>query len=105
MLITLSLACSGKNVDKLKRLNTNQKLNDKPLSLYQSLLIQFSHSLFSEIIFLVLIFFYLFLKGFVLPNWALNVFLSIFVYYALNTLLSTLRGITNIYFSFYSNKK
>ena len=54
MLITLLLTSSGENIDKLKCHNTNQKLNGEIISLYQSLHIQFSHSLFSEIIFLIL---------------------------------------------------
>lgn len=103
MLITLLLTSSGENIDRLKRLNTNQELNGEPLSLYQSLHIQFSHSLFSEIIFLILILFYLFLKGFSLPSCVLNILLAVFIYYTLNILLSILRGIANIYFSFYNN--
>ena len=103
MLITLLLTSSGENIEKLKHINTEQKINKLPLSLYQSMHIQFSHSLFSEILFLMLIFMYLFLKGFELSEWIPITFLVIFVFYIMNILLSVLRGIANIYFSFYKN--
>ena len=56
MLITLLLTSSGDNVERLKKLETEKVLYKKPLTLYQGLHIQFSHSLFSEVFLLLLIF-------------------------------------------------
>lgn len=105
MLITLLLTSSGENVDRLKSIETEKILYKKPVTLYQGLHIQFSHSLFSEIFLLLLIFFYLFLKGLDIQNEFSVVFLFTEVYLTLNILLSILRGIANLYFSFYNSKK
>lgn len=105
MLITLLLTSSGDNVDLLKTIETDKVLYKKPVTLYQGLHIQFSHSLFSEIFLLLLIFGYLFLKGVGLSkNVGLGV-LVIEIYLTLNILLSILRGIANLYFSFYNSPK
>ncbi len=105
MLITLLLTSSGENVNLLKSIETEKILYKKPLTLYQGLHIQFSHSLFSEIFLLLLIFFYLFLKGLDIQNEFSIAFLFIEIYLTLNILLSILRGIANLYFSFYNSKK
>ena len=104
MLITLLLTSSGENVTKLKGTETDKVLYGHKVSLYQGLHIQFSHSLFSEIVLLLTIFVYLFWDGLgmsVLPGIA---FLIIEIYLTLNVLLSILRGITSLYFSFYHQK-
>ena len=105
MLITLLLTSGGENVDRLKSIETEKVLYKRPVTLYQGLHIQFSHSLFSEILLLLLIFFYLFLKGLDVENKFSIVFLFIEVYLTLNILLSLLRGIANLYFSFYNSPK
>lgn len=104
MLITLLLTSSGESINKLKEAETGKKLYQKPVSLFQGLHIQFSHSLFSEIALLLIIFFYLFLQGLGVPILVGVVFLIIEIYLTLNILLSILRGITSIYFSFYNHK-
>lgn len=104
MLITLLLTSGGENIERLKKLKTKQKINGSPLSLYQSLHIQFLHSLFSEILFLLLVFMFLYLKGLELSKWVSVIFLGVFVFYIINILFSILRGITNVYFSFYDKK-
>ena len=100
MLITLLLTSSVESVEQLKIITT-KTLYKKPLTLHQDLHIQFSHSLFSEIFLLLLIFFYLFLKGIGLPLFMSTIVLFIEIYLTLNILLSILRGIANLYFSFY----
>lgn len=102
MLVTLLLTSSNSNMDKLKIELQDKILHNKKVSLYQELLIQFSHSLFSEVMLLLIVFFYLFLKGL---NWVSGyggAFLGIEVYLTLNILLSIIRGIANLYFSFYN---
>lgn len=101
MLITLLLTSNGENINKLKAKELSKKLYQKKLNLYQGLHIQFSHSLFSEIVLLLLVFCYLFWDGIGMPAWAAVAFLVIEIYLTLNILLSILRGITSLYFSFY----
>ena len=103
MLITLLLTSPETNIDRLKGQTLRKKMHEKQMTLYQGLLVQFCHLLFSEIILLIIVFFYVFLHGL---NWdeKLNsVFLCIEVYFTLNILLSIIRGVANLYFSFYGN--
>lgn len=105
MLITLLLTSSGEGIDRIKNTATSKKLHNKQITLYQGLHIQFSHTLFSEIELLLIVFFYLFLSGFGCPRWLSIAFLFLEVYLTLNVLLSILRGIANLYFSFYKGSK
>ncbi len=105
MLITLLLTSNGENIARLKSMQIGKELYKKPVTLYQVLHIQFSHSLFSEVFLLLLIFFYLFLKGLTTQKQFNIAFLFFEVYLTLNILLSILRGIANLYFSFYDPKK
>lgn len=102
MFITLLLTSSGENIKQLQNVRTTKILYKKPLTLYQGLHIQFSHLLFSEIFLLLLIFFYLFLKGIGLSFVVSVMLLFGEIYFTLNILLSILRGITNLYFSFFN---
>ena len=101
MLITLLLTSTGENVDKLKNTQTDKVLYGRKVSLYQGLHIQFSHSLFSEIVLLLTTFVYLFWNGLGMPVAAGVIFLVVEIHLTLNILLSILRGITSLYFSFY----
>lgn len=103
LLITLLVTSSGENIDRLKAITAEKKLHRGKMTLYQGLHIQFSHSLFSEIILVLIVFFYLFLNGL---NWLgelETIFLGIEVYMTLNIFFSIIRGIANIYFSFYKS--
>lgn len=101
MLITLLLTSNSENVNNLKATSTSKMLYQKPINLYQGLHIQFSHSLFSEIVLLLLVFGYLFWYGLGMPIKIAAIFLAVEIYLTLNILLSILRGITSLYFSFY----
>ena len=103
MLITLLLTSSGENVDRIKKITSDKELHGKKITLYQGLHIQFSHSLFTEVFLLLIVFFYLFLYGLGWSRKLGAIFLGVEVYLTLNILLSILRGIANLYFSFYSN--
>ena len=103
MLITLLLTSSGESIDRLKKIATDKELHDKKITLYQGLHIQFSHSLFAEIFLLLIVFFYLFLHGLGWLGRKNVIFLGVEIYLTLNILLSILRGIANLYFSFYKN--
>lgn len=105
MLITLLLTSSGPNIEILKETETGRILHKENITLYQGLHIQFSHSLFSEVFLLLLIFFYKFLSGLVVPAWTGVVILAIEIYLTLNVLFSILRGVTNLYFSFFKQKQ
>lgn len=104
MLITILLTSSGENVNNLKKIETDVKLNKKLVTLYQKLHIQLTHALFNEIMLLLLIFFYLFVSGIFVDLVFQRVCLFFSVFLTLNILLSILRGITSIYFSFYNEK-
>ena len=54
MLITILLTSTGDNVEKLKNIKCNNKLNGKDINLFQKLHIQLSHTLFSEIILMLI---------------------------------------------------
>lgn len=105
MCITLLLTSSGDNIERLKEIQTVKNLHGKKMTLYQGLHIQFTHSLFSEVILLLLILVHLYLKGIWLPA-SIGMALLIFeIYLTLNILLSILRGISNLYFSFYNTSQ
>ena len=101
LLITLLLTGNGESVDRLKKTTIDKKLRGKEINLFQGLHIQFSHSLFTEIELLIMMMSYLFFKGIGISEMMGNVFLCIETYLTLNILMSIIRGITNIYFSFY----
>jgi hypothetical protein len=105
MMITLLLNCSGGNLDKLKNTKSERKISNKPISLFQGLHIQFSHTLLLEVILMLVVFFYYFINGLGILK-PIRVFILGFeVYLMLNILLSILRGMTNIFFSFYKDEK
>lgn len=101
MLITLLLTSDGEGITKIKAAKTGKKIHNKEITLYQGLHIQFSHSLISEILLLLLVFFYLFLKGLGRGQHIGTIFLAFETYLTLNILFSILRGVANLYFSFY----
>ncbi len=105
MLITILLTSNGESVKRLKEYMTETEVHGKKVSLFQKLHIQLSHSLFSEIILLLCIFFRQFIYGIIHIKWLNICILFVEVFLTLNILLSILRGITNIYFSFYTQKK
>ena len=102
MLITLLLTSSGEGIEKIKKSYTDKQLNQKKVSLYQALHIQFIHLLFSEILLLLIVFLFFFFKGLGMEK---GQFMILFfeIYLTLNVLLSVIRGITNLYYSFYNN--
>ena len=106
MMITLLLASDGKNIEQIKEKKAKSRDDGRQISLFQALLIQFTHSLFSETILLLIVFAYLFLNGINRMGGICGVvFLGIETYYVLNILLSILRGMTNLYFTFFSSCK
>lgn len=101
--ITLILTSSGPSIEKIKKKETDKVLHNKKVTLFQELHIQFTHSLFTEVILMLLIFLYLYISPLVSCIFLDAAFLFIDVMLLLNILLSILRGITNLYFSFYNN--
>lgn len=104
LLITLLLTGNEKAIDRLKKYETEIELHGSKVSLYQCLHIQFTHSVFTEILLILLIFFYFFLKIFNLSYIIYSIFLGLFVLLTLNIFLSLLRGITNLYFSYFKDE-
>lgn len=104
MLITLLMTINGDSITTLKNKDSEKKLNGKKISLFQCLLIQFAHILFSEVVLMLLVFLYMFWNGIGMPLWIATVVLFVQVYQVLNILFSTIRGVTNLYFSFFKQK-
>lgn len=105
MLVTLLLTSGGTGVEKLKEKEIEKKLYGKHVNLFQKLHIQFVNSLLSEIFLLMVVLLYYFLVGIVDAGPWQCVFLGIFIFVILYILLSILRGITNVYFSYYNSKE
>lgn len=101
MLITLLLTSDNKNISVLKTKMLKKNLHNHEISLYQGLHIQFSNILVHEIVLLILVLFYLFCYGIGIPVAVAVVLLTLEVFFVLNILLSVIRGITSLYFSFY----
>lgn len=101
MLVTLLLTSSGDGVNVLKEKKTSKKIYDKSVNLFQKLHIQFVTSLINEIILLLLVLLYYFISGMIKEGVWQCAFLLVFVYMILFILLSIMRGITNVYFSYY----
>jgi len=105
MMITILLTCSGENVNRLKNQKSTKKVGNRSISLFQGLHIQFSHTLVSEVVLLLMVFFYYFIKGLgISPRLGLCI-LGFEIYLVLNILLSILRGMVNIFFSFFKNEE
>lgn len=105
MLVTLLLTSGGEGVKKLKEKTLKKKLYNKEISLYQKLHIQFVYSLVSEIFLLISIMLFYFIQSIIGNGIWQCIFLLGFITVILNILLSILRGITNVYFSYYSETK
>lgn len=101
LLITILLTSNGENIRNLKNNYLRKKSSKPQFSLYQALLAQFAHLLCSEIVLMIVIFIALFWEGLGIIKWAAALLLWAEIYLTLNVLLSVLRGVTNIYFSFF----
>lgn len=109
MLITILLTTEGGNIDKLHntQLASGVKIRGKQVTLYRALHIQFTHSVCSEIILLIIMIFVLVGELFTF-QWSfffdcVNIgILFVSIYYVFNILLTLIRAITNIYFVFYA---
>lgn len=98
MLVTLLLTGGGTGMGVLK---TKKVKGKQGITLFRSLHINFVNSLISEIFLMIFILFYYFVHGLWGEGPWEAVFLPVFVYMILHILLLLLRGITNVYFSYY----
>ena len=104
MLITLLMTINGDSINVLKNTESNKRLRNKEITLYQCLLIQFSHVLFSEVVLMLLVFLYMFWNGLRMPVYVAVVVLAVQIYQVLNILFSIIRGVSNLYFSFFNEQ-
>lgn len=105
MMVTLLITTDNSNVNKLKETKTEKIIREKPVTLFQKFFIQSCHSLFNEIILLLIVFLYLYFCGFGKMNTILSfAFLFIQTYLVINILISIFNNITSIYYSFYNSK-
>ena len=68
MFITILLTNDSKHIQRLREYETDKVFYNKAINLYQKLLIQFSYLLLLEVVLLLSVFAYLFLKGLVIPQ-------------------------------------
>ena len=101
MLITLLMTINGDSVKTLKDKESGKILHEKEISLFQCLLIQFAHILFSEVVLMLLVFLYMFWNGIGMPLRITAVVLFLQVYQVLNILFSTIRGVTIYIYEFF----
>lgn len=103
MFITILLTNDSKHIQRLREYETDKVFYNKTINLYQKLLIQFSYLLLLEVVLLLSVFAYLFLKGLIILQLLAVLLLLLQVYLILHILLSILRGMTNLYFSFFND--
>ena len=98
MLLTLLLTGNSKNIDRLKEIHMGNSPNK---TLYRDLLSQFTIMLYAEILLLLIVFFYLFMKGLGYNCASLWWLLFLKIFFILMILFSMFRGMTELYMSFY----
>lgn len=106
MIVTLLITSDSEKIKQLKEKETKKVVRKNKVTLYQKIFIQNSHSLFNEILLLLIVFMYMFFHGLNLVNWiGLILFLFIETYLVINILISIFSNITTIYLAFYSNSE
>ncbi len=104
MMVTLLITTDNSNVNKLKEIKTEKIIRGKTITLFQQFFIQSCHSLFNEIILLLIVFLYLYFYGLGNINTCFSsIFLFVETYLVINILLSIFNNITSIYYSFYNS--
>lgn len=104
MIVTLLITSDSEKIKQLTKKETKKVIRKKKVSLYQKIFIQNSHSLFNEILLLLIVFMYMFFQGLNCVNWiGFIFFLFIETYLVINILISIFSNITTIYLAFYSN--
>lgn len=103
MIVTFLITSDSEKIKQLKEKETKKVIRNKKLTVYQKIFIQNSHSLFNEILLLLIVFMYMFFHGLNFVNGiVLSVFLFIETYLVINILISIFSNISTIYLSFYS---
>ena len=105
LLITILLTANGAAIDRLHEYITGRQITgtkDK-LTLYQVFHIHFTYSVISESFLLLLLLFYSFLDGFTNNAIVCWIFLFLFTFSILHILFSIIRGVTNLYLSFFKS--
>lgn len=101
MLITLLLSSDTDAISMLRDRETDIEVRGEKIKLYQKLHIQLTESLFAEVMLLLTIFGYLFLKAFSVATIIDIVALFLEVYLTMHILLSIVRSTTHLYCAFY----
>lgn len=104
MIVTLLITSDSEKIKQLTKKETKKVIRKKKVSLYQKIFIQNSHSLFNEVLLLLIVFIYMFFQGLNCVHWiGFIFFLFIETYLVINILISIFSNITTIYLAFYSN--
>lgn len=106
MIVTLLITSESDKIKLLKNTETKKEIRKERVTIYQKIFIQNSHSLFNEILLLLIVFMYMFFHGLSCINWlGLIFFLFIETYLVINILVSIFSNITTIYLAFYGGSK
>lgn len=98
-IITIITTGSGKNIDNIKTLKTRLTIDNREITLYKLILINFTYSVILEIFVIIGCLLIPLLSNIIqFNNITKHVFYSIFVFLVLHILLLTLRNLTDFYF-------
>lgn len=98
-IIALLTTSGSKNVEEIKNIKTDKILHGIPISLYQSLLINFTYSVIVEILLILVHLTYPFILGhFDVGDLMKSIFFSIAFATLVHILLLNIRNLTNFYF-------
>lgn len=98
--LTILITSDSENIRKLKAYSTDKVIDKKNISLYQILLIQFTYTIYSEIVLLILLLTHKFIFP-VLNNLVNIIFFIINIILLFNIIYIILKDVKNVYLSFW----
>lgn len=97
-IITILVTGGGKNLEQIRNVKTPVRINNKQVSLYELLLINFSYTIVIEIfVILSCLVLPLFTKFILFPNEIKIILYGVLVFLTIQILLVTIRNITDFY--------
>ena len=106
-IITILVSADNENIRKLKKEKVSElaykKLEDEPLSLFQVLLSNISYNVMVEIIYMIILIFYIFLS-LVLSTSIIKWLTAISVFFLMHILLVLMECVAQMYLTFWKDK-
>ncbi len=100
--LTILITANGQNVKRLKEYATKMEIDNKTVSLYQILLIQFTYAIYNEIVLLMLLLIHKFIF-ILIGSYSNIIFFTINMVLLLNIVFVTFKNVKNLYLSFWKN--